>query len=132
MDAAASGRLFDAYLVASARVGDRRAFALLVRRWDGKLLAHARRLLGDPELARDAVQDAWADIVRGMPRLADTSAFPAWAYRIVTRRAARTIDRLRRDRRLGDAVAREPQDGERWSRFPPDSAPPSRCFTSRT
>lgn len=106
----ASERLFDSYLVASARVGDRRAFALLVRRWNVKLLAHARRLLGDPELARDAVQDAWGEIVRGMPRLADTSAFPAWAYRIVSRRAARLIGRLRRDRRLNRAAAREPQD----------------------
>lgn len=110
-DRAASARLLDAYLVASARVGDRRAFGLLVRRWNVKLLAHARRLLGDPELARDAVQDAWAEVVRGMPKLVDTSAFAPWAYRIVSRRAARTIDRLRRDRRLHHAVAREPKAG---------------------
>lgn len=104
------GRLFDAYLVASARVGDRRAFGLLVRRWNVKLLAHARRLLGDSELARDAVQDAWGEIVRGMPRLADVNAFPAWAYRIVSRRCARSIRGLRHDRRLHDAAGREPQD----------------------
>src|SRR5688572_31175172 len=30
-------RLLDEYLVASARIGDRRAFGLLVRRWNGKL-----------------------------------------------------------------------------------------------
>lgn len=102
-------RLLDAYLVASARVGDSRAFAMLVRRWNVKLFAHARRLLGDAELARDTVQDSWGEIVRGMPRLADTSAFPAWAYRIVSRRAARSIKRLRRDRRLRHAVEREPK-----------------------
>lgn len=103
-----SERQLDAYLVASARVGDRKAFALLVSRWNGRFLAHAWRLLGDPELARDAVQDAWSEIVRGMPRLADTQAFSAWAYRIVSRRAARTIRRLSQDRRLGDAIGREP------------------------
>jgi RNA polymerase sigma-70 factor (ECF subfamily) len=105
---ASSERLLDAYLVASARVGDRKAFALLVRRWNGRLLAHAWRLLGDAELARDAVQEGWGEIVAGMPRLADAQAFPAWAYRIVSRRAARLIQRLRRDRRLREAVEREP------------------------
>ena len=107
---ASTGRLFDAYLVASARVGDRRAFALLVQRWNGKLLAHARRLLGDTELAREAVQDAWSEIVRGMPRLADVNAFPAWAYRIVSRRCARLIQRLRYDRRLRNAFDQEPRE----------------------
>jgi RNA polymerase sigma-70 factor (ECF subfamily) len=101
-------RALDEYLVASARVGDRKALALLVRRWNGRLLAHAWRLLGDREAARDAVQDGWGEILRGLPRLADTRAFPAWAYRIVSRRCARWIDRARRDRRLRDAVAVEP------------------------
>ena len=105
-----SDRLLDGYLVASARVGDHEAFALLVRRWHPKLLAHAWRLLGDPEQARDAVQDAWREIVRGMPRLADTSAFPAWAYRIVSRRAARLIQGLRGERRLAEAVEQQPRE----------------------
>lgn len=109
MDGTASSEgLLDAYLVASARVGDRKAFALLVRRWNGRLLAHAWRLLGDVEMAREAVQDGWSEIVRGMPALMDPGAFPAWAYRIVSRRAARLIRRLQRDRRLRDAVDREP------------------------
>jgi RNA polymerase sigma-70 factor (ECF subfamily) len=102
--------LLDEYLAASARVGDRKALALLVRRWNGRLLGHAWRLLGDTELAREAVQDAWAEIVRGLPQLADTRAFPAWAYRIVSRRAARLIQRLRRDRRLIEAMEQEPRD----------------------
>ncbi len=105
-----SERLLDEYLVASARVGDRKALALLVRRWNGRLLGHAWRLLGDTELARETVQEGWSEIVRGLPRLADTRAFPAWAYRIVSRRAARLIQRVRRDRRLIDAMEREPRD----------------------
>jgi len=102
-------RRLDAYLVASARVGDRKAFALLIRRWNGKLLAHAGRLLGDTELAREAVQDGWAEIVRSLSRLTDADAFPAWAYRIVSRRAARLIQGLQRDRRLHHAAGREPE-----------------------
>jgi len=102
-------RALDEFLVASARTGDRKAFALLVRRWNGKLLAHAWRLLGDAEGAKDAVQEGWAEIVRGLPGLSDTAAFPAWAFRIVSRRCARLIDRLRRERRLSQVLGGEPQ-----------------------
>ncbi len=95
-----ASRLLDEYLLASARAGDRRAFERLAGRWQKKLLAHAWRLLGDVEGARDAVQDGWIEIVRGLPRLRDERAFPAWAYRIVTRRCARQIGAAVRQRRL--------------------------------
>lgn len=68
------------------------------------LQAHATRLLGNAEQARDAVQDAWVEILRGIPALRDDRAFPAWAYRIVTRRCARTISRLQRDRKMAEHV----------------------------
>lgn len=100
--------ILNAYLVASARLGDRSAFTLLVRRWHGKLVAHAWRLLRDEEGAKDAVQEGWAEIVRGLPRLRDDIAFPAWAYRIVSRRCARRIGRNYDDRRLADEIAVEP------------------------
>lgn len=62
----------------------------------------------DTYMAADATQEAWVDILKGIHRLDDTAAFPAWAFRIVTRRCARTI-RGRQRRRAGDAVhARQP------------------------
>jgi len=73
-------RLLDEYLVASARIGDRKAFALpgaLERQAHGPCLAAAR----DPEAAKDAVQESWGEIVKGLSRLVDAGAFPAWAYR---------------------------------------------------
>lgn len=106
-------RALDEFLVASARVGDRRAFELLVHRWHGRFLAHAWRLLGDREKARDAAQDAWIEIVRGLPKLADTAAFPAWAFRIVSRRCGRLIGLARQDRRLRDGLDNEPREESR-------------------
>ncbi|HYI49691.1 MAG TPA: sigma-70 family RNA polymerase sigma factor [Allosphingosinicella sp.] len=105
-----AGRALDEYLVASARIGDRKAFRLLVERWHGRLLAHAWRLLGNTEEAREAVQDGWAEIVPGLKRLADTRAFPAWAYRIVSRRCAKLVGQAHRRRRLDAAVAAEPAE----------------------
>jgi RNA polymerase sigma factor (sigma-70 family) len=104
-------RAFDEYLIASARTGDRQAFDMLARRWQPKLLAHGWRILGgDREGARDAAQEAWAEIVTGLDRLRDVRAFPAWAYRIVTRRCARQIDQAVRHRHLVAAVEFEEQD----------------------
>ena len=65
------------YLAAAARVGDRDAFIRLAEHWQPRLLRHAYRLAGDGDDARDIVQDAWADIVKGLPSLKDASVFPA-------------------------------------------------------
>ena len=104
-----AARILDEYQVASARTGDRKAFAMLAGRWQGKLLAHAWRLTGDPEAARDAAQAGWVEIVRGLHRLRDERAFPAWAYRIVSRRCARHIAESVRQRELGEALAEQPE-----------------------
>lgn len=107
-----TSRLFDEYLAAAARAGDRSAFGRLAERWQPKLLAHAWRLMGDSEAARDVAQDAWLDIARGIARLEETSLFPAWAYRIVSRRAADAIRQRVSRRRLGEALAAEPTPSE--------------------
>ena len=91
-------RALEHYLVAAARSGDRRALGRLARLRGPRLLAHAVRLLGEVEAAQDVVQDAWVEILRGLPGLRDVEAFPAWATRIVTRRVARTIAGRQRDR----------------------------------
>lgn len=104
-------RALDEFLVASAQAGDRQASEMLVKLWHPKLLAHAWRLLGgEREAARDAVQDAWAEIIPGLARLRDVQAFPAWAYRIVTRRCARLIEHMVRNRQLAaELEAGEPE-----------------------
>ena len=101
-------RSIDEYLVVSARLGDRAAFGRLAARWQKKLLVHAWRLTGDEQMAQDAVQEGWVEIVRGIGRLEDERAFPAWAYRIVSRRCARQIGRAVRRRELAEAVLAEP------------------------
>lgn len=116
-------RAYDRYLVAAAQLGDGRALERLGARWHPKLFSHAWRLLGDGELARDVTQEAWLEILRGLARLEDAAAFPAWALRIVTRRVARTIGRRQRHRATIEALAREPlpepapAPGERSAEF---------------
>lgn len=100
-------RIFDAYLVSRTQAGDRTALDRLVRHRSGRLLAHATRLLGEPEGARDVVQDAWAEILRALPTLQDGHAFLPWALRITSRRVARVIRGRVRDRNLTTAYAAE-------------------------
>ena len=111
-------RIFDAYLVASVRLGDREALGILAQRWNGKLIAHAWRLLRDQEGAKDAVQESWAEMLRGFSRLRDDGAFAAWAYRIVSRRCARQIGRIQGQRRLAEEATVAAASGERSTAEP--------------
>lgn len=100
-------RLLEEYLVAGTRLGDRAAAGKLAALRGPRLFAHAMRLLSDRADAEDVVQDAWIEILRGLKGLNDERAFPAWAYRIVTRRAAKLIDRKVQYRNAADAFAAE-------------------------
>ncbi len=105
-------RALDAYLAAAARTGERKALEMLCRRWHGRLWSHAYRLSGNPDMADDITQDAWSEILRGLPGLEHAEAFPAWAYRIVTRRCARSLRAKSRRRAREDAAVRhEQQEG---------------------
>jgi RNA polymerase sigma factor (sigma-70 family) len=104
-----TARIYGEYLVASARAGDRRALEQLARLWQKKLIAHAWRLTGSIEEARDAAQAGWIEIINGLDRLRDERAFPAWAYRIVSRACARQIAGSVRRRRMSEALASQPE-----------------------
>ncbi|ALL13122.1 RNA polymerase sigma factor [Caulobacter henricii] len=103
-------RLLDGYLVISAQAGDRPAAEALARRYHRRLIAHAWRLTGDLEMARDVVQSSWVDIARGLPSLKDEAAFTSWAYQIVSRRCARSIRGLQADRVLASVLKQAGQD----------------------
>ena len=86
-----SGRVFDELLVLHVQNGDRRALERLASRWHPRLLRSARRFTGDDELAREAVQECWLGITRGLSKLNDPARFPAWAFTILRRRCADRI-----------------------------------------
>lgn len=89
-------RIINESLVIEAQAGSAAAMDALVRRWQRRFYAHARRLLGQEDKAWDACQETWIGIVRGLHKLNEPGAFAAWAYRIVTNKCK---DRLTRDAR---------------------------------
>jgi RNA polymerase sigma-70 factor (ECF subfamily) len=83
-------------VVARLRSGDEAAFELLVRRYSGRMLAVARRLVRDEEEARDAVQDAFLSAFRSINRFEGGSQLGTWLHRIAVNSA---LMRLRGRRR---------------------------------
>ncbi len=73
----------DRDLVEQARKGDREAFAVLVHQVSDNLYAVAHRILRDPGLAEDALQNALVLAWRRIPKLRDPDRFEAWIHRIL-------------------------------------------------
>ena len=94
-------RLNDELLVLRCQEGDTEAFEALVGRWQRRLWRHAWRLTGDENAAWDVLQEAWIGISRGINRLVDAAAFPAWAYQIVSNKCR---DAARREQRRREAT----------------------------
>lgn len=84
-------RVYDQLLVVRCQAGDGAAFAELVDRYAPRLRYFLRKLTADPASADDLLQSVWLDVYRGLPRLADPAAFPAWAYRLARDRAYRSF-----------------------------------------
>jgi RNA polymerase sigma-70 factor (ECF subfamily) len=100
----------DAYLVARAREGYFDAFELLVQRHSAMAYRVALRLSGDHHEAQDIAQEALIAAWENLDRLKDGTAFPAWLYQIVTRRALNKITRGRLPS-SGDLLAELPGAG---------------------
>ena len=86
-------KIYEEFLVTSARLGDRRSLEALIKYRSPKLFSHACRPMGNRDEAADIVQEAWLEITRGLRHLREPRAFSTWAYRIVSRRCAKMIAR---------------------------------------
>ena len=98
----------DPFLVEQARHGDREAFTVLVHQVSGPLYAVAQRILRDPGLAEDALQNALVLAWRQLPRLREADRFEAWIHRILVHAC---YDESRRSRPWTAQVRTLPLDG---------------------
>jgi RNA polymerase sigma factor (sigma-70 family) len=94
-------------LVERAREGDPAAFTVLVDLAIARLDAAARLILRDPELARDAVQEALIRAWRDLRGLRDPERFDAWLHRLTVNAC---LDIARRRRRRVIEVELDPID----------------------
>ena len=97
-------------LVERAAKGDQEAFASLVQVSSGRLYAVAYRILRDPYLAEDALQQTLITIWNELPRLRDPDRFEAWSYRVIVR--ASTAE-AKRGKRAASTLRLLPDDADR-------------------
>jgi RNA polymerase sigma-70 factor (ECF subfamily) len=95
----------DTDLVVRAQEGDEVAFARLADGVYGRLQQLAYRILRDPELARDASQQAVLSMWRNLPGLRDPERFEAWSYRLCVN-ACHAESRKRKHRPVEVALER--------------------------
>src|SRR5262249_8337594 len=90
-------------LLAGLRTGDESAFERLVRDMTGRMLATARRVLGNEDDARDAVQDAFLSAFRALNSFEGNARLSTWLHRIVVNAAlAKLRSRQRKPERSID------------------------------
>lgn len=86
-----ANRLYERVLLLRCQAGDQAALEELVGIYSPRLRYYLRKLLREVNRTEDVLQDVWLQVLRGLPKLADPGAFPAWLFRIARNRACRTF-----------------------------------------
>ncbi|MBN1513742.1 MAG: sigma-70 family RNA polymerase sigma factor [Phycisphaerae bacterium] len=92
----------EAHLVEAVQRGDLGSFGELCGLYYKPMVAIAYSVLGDHQLAEDAVQEAFARGLRGMHSLRRTECFGGWLARICRNVAVRMAKARRRDGNAAD------------------------------
>jgi RNA polymerase sigma factor (sigma-70 family) len=98
----------DRWLARQAARGDRDAFAAIFRRHEQDLYRYCVAILGDPEDAQDALQNAMVKALRALPGESREIALKPWLYRIAHNEA---IELRRRERPSGPFTEDLPAPG---------------------
>ncbi|MGI9288353.1 MAG: RNA polymerase sigma factor RpoE [Pseudomonadales bacterium] len=75
-------KVSDQQLVQRVQSGDKRAFDLLVIKYQHKILGLVSRYIRDSSEVQDVTQEAFIKAYRALPRFRGDSAFYTWLYRI--------------------------------------------------
>jgi len=92
----------DKQLVERVQLGDKRAFDLLVLKYQHRIIKLVTRYVRDPSDSMDVAQDAFLKAYRALPNFRGDSAFYTWLYRIAINTAKNYLT----------AQSRRPQEAE--------------------
>ena len=121
----------DAALVARVQRGDKRAFDLLVLKYQRKIMRLLSRMIRDPADIEDVTQEAFVKAYRALPQFRGDSAFYTWLYRIAIN-TARNWQAAHGRRPLTTSVV-ENSDGETFDEIDnlTDNSTPESMLASR-
>lgn len=103
----------DAELVARVQRGDKKAFDLLVLKYQRKIMRLLSRMVRDPHEVEDVAQEAFIKAYRALPQFRGDSAFYTWLYRIAINTARNWLSA--RGRQPSTPNALETEDGETFN-----------------
>ncbi len=126
-----SERDIDAELVARVQRGDKRAFDLLVLKYQRKIMRLLSRMVRDPSEVEDVAQEAFIKAYRALPQFRGDSAFYTWLYRIAINTARNW--QVANSRRPSTPTSNENEDGETFSQIDnlTDNSTPESMLASR-
>lgn len=105
-------REIDQKLVERAQAGDKRAFGMLVAKYQRKLTRLVSRLVRDPGEAEDVTQEAFIKAYRALGAFRGDSAFYTWLYRIGVNTAKNYL--VAQGRRVPTQTAVDNEDAENF------------------
>ena len=108
-----SERDVDAELVARVQKGDKRAFDLLVLKYQRKIMRLLSRMLNNHAEVEDIAQETFIKAYRALPQFRGDSAFYTWLYRIAINTARNWLSSNQRKMLVSDTF--ETKDGETFS-----------------
>lgn len=109
----ASEREIDAELVARVQRGDKRAFDLLVLKYQRKVIRLLSRMIRNPGDVEDVAQEAFIKAYRALPQFRGDSAFYTWLYRIAINTARNW--QAAQNRRPNTVSSSENEEGETFN-----------------
>ena len=113
----------DQLLVERVQRGDRRAFDLLVLRYQQRIVKLIMRYVHDPAEAQDVAQEAFMKAYRALPAFRGDSAFYTWLYRISINTAKNYLVALQRRPLDYDLDLQDPDNYEINARLRDEETP---------
>jgi RNA polymerase sigma-70 factor (ECF subfamily) len=109
----------DRALVARLKAGDDAAYEEAVRVYSSRLLAITRRIIGNDEEARDALQDTFLSAFRSIARFEGDSRLSTWLHRIAVNAALMRVRTRKRkpERSIEELLPAYREDGHHAEGF---------------
>ncbi|MSP86770.1 MAG: RNA polymerase sigma factor RpoE [Methylotenera sp.] len=111
-NSSAENREIDHTLVLRAQLGDKRAFGLLVDKYQRKLARLLSRMVRDQSEIEDIVQESFIKAYRALPNFRGDSAFYTWLYRIGINTAKNYLVSIKRRPSVSNGI--EIEDAENF------------------
>jgi RNA polymerase sigma-70 factor (ECF subfamily) len=107
----------DALLVARVKLGDVRAFEMLVVKYQRRIERLIGRMVRDSDLVQDIAQETFIRAYRALPQFRGEAAFYTWLYRIAVNTAKKALVDMKRDPLVFESARSSGEDGEETSRI---------------